>query len=172
MIVEVEGIRVAVTDDVTAAAYLAVDRATAELPVSGDGTGPRRVAVEVHHRLGGHPQRALLGAALAAGPAQRLYVDVGISTALVTGAAASCPGSFGRSLVPGLPPEFVGAVLGGLLEGRAVAGSLVVDRSAHDPVESSPFAYRVTAGVVMELLSSAPAEAERRLTARLRALLR
>jgi hypothetical protein len=153
MIIEVGNRRAAIHLDVESARY-AVDHETRQAEcVSGNPlTGEKRAVVEVHHRVGGNPQRALLGALLTPGPTDELDVVVGLSGAITNGATPSCPGSLGRDLVPGLPDEFGSAVIETLSSALQIPGVLAVDRAAYDEVESSSRMFGVAAAVLAAVL--------------------
>jgi hypothetical protein len=121
--------------------------------VQGSGpAGERRAVVEVHHRVGGNPQRALIGAVLAPGSPDRLVVVVGLSGAITNGAIPSCHGSLGRDLVPGLPDEFGATVVETLGSCLRLPGVLTVDRAAYDEVESSRRMFGIAAALLAAVL--------------------
>ena len=62
------------------------------------------------------------------------------------------PGELGRDLVPGLPSEFAGAVLGSGIDLLWSAGTRLVDRGAHDPVQSSELAFQLAVRMLVETL--------------------
>jgi hypothetical protein len=68
-----------------------------------------------------------------------------------------CPSRIGRPLLCGLPVEFGEAALSGLLgssEPRLPGGILVIDRAAHDPVDSSEFAFRIGGDFLVYILAA------------------
>lgn len=154
MIVELGNRRAAIHLDVEAARYGADHEARQARHLAGSGlTDEKRAVVEVHHRVGGNPQRALLGAVLESGPADELSIRVGLSGTITNGAVPSCPGSLGRDLVPGLPDEFGLAVAEALSFGLHIPGVLTVDRAAYDEVESSRRIFGIAAAVLAVVLN-------------------
>jgi hypothetical protein len=113
----------------------------------------RRAFVEILHRRGGHPQLALIGGTLEPSTNQSLEVVLQISEDLPLGAETTCPGAFGRNLVPGLPEEFIERIPTALMTRFARPGVITVDRAAYDEVESSLHAFSLAADLLAVVLS-------------------
>lgn len=162
MIVEVGHLRAAVLLDVEAARYVLDHEARLANEATGIGvTEEKRAVVEVHHRVGGNPQRALLGGVLVPGSADTLDLRGGLSGLITNGATPTCPGSLGRDLVPGLPDEFGTAILAALSSGLHIPGVLTVDRAAYDEVESSRRIFGLVAALLAVVLSIEDDEVEK-----------
>lgn len=154
MIIEHGGLRVSVAAGAWDARFASGHALVGEAPAPAAARpGTKRAAVELHRRVGGLPQRALLGGTMRRSDGDRLTARVLTSGRIALDEAPACPGSFGRPLVPGLPEEFGGAVLAGLLRQARCAGSIVVDRAAYDPVESSAVAFDAAAVVLARVLA-------------------
>jgi hypothetical protein len=158
MIVDEGYVRVSFSRDVPEAGYDATDTASATLParsrraVAAGPVGTRGV-VEVYRAVGGLPQRALLGGRLRATDDGRTTVEVQLADLPEDQPETpSCPGALGRDLVPGLPSEFAGAVVGTGVHLLLSAGSLLVDRAAYDPVQSSEAAFALATQMLVEAL--------------------
>ena len=121
----------------------------------------RRAFVEIYRGVSGHPQRALIGATLRPSTTHRLEIELHVSEPLPLRAATTCPGAFGRDLVPGLPEEFIERVPAALMKEFARPGVITVDRAAYDEVDSSVNAFSLAADLLALVLSHAsPPEAE------------
>jgi len=158
VIIEAGHRRASIVSDVERATY----QSEAERRHVKEGVGPSvdvasRTVVEVYRRTE-PPQRALVGAHFAPTDSGRLLVFVRTSGGM-SGHAATCPGAFGRELVPGLPDEFGAAVGAALLAGVSVAGVLVVDRAAYDEVESSSHIFGIAAALLAVALTCGSADA-------------
>jgi hypothetical protein len=154
MIIEESNFRVAVGVVAEDAVFESRGVATGEVSVHGAPCGGvKRLVVEVHRRVGGLPQRALVGGTMTSAGCDKFKVEVGLSGPISLGEAPSCEGSFGRALVPGLPDEFGDAVVAGLLREAGRGGTLVVDRAAYDPVESSSTAFGVASALLAFVLN-------------------
>ncbi|MGP4104487.1 hypothetical protein [Nonomuraea sp. KM90] len=152
MIIEQGNIRVAVLADEVMA--LAGREVTVTLVPAKPAARPgvRRASVEFHRRVGGLPQRAMLGGTMTWSGGDALRVEVLTCGRIELDAAPSYAGALGRPLVPGLPAEFCAAVTAGLLAEADQAGTMVVDRAAYDPVESSIVAFRAAAVLLAAVL--------------------
>ncbi|MEU5692051.1 hypothetical protein [Actinosynnema sp. NPDC020468] len=98
----------------------------------------RTAVVEVFRDAGGKRLRALLGGHAPGHP------PAAVPTAAVVHSALSTP------LVPGLPDEFAGPVRDHL---AALGRPVVIDRGAHDEVDSCEEAFRLAAEVLAEVLA-------------------
>ena len=158
MIVDEEHVRIAFLRDVPEARYEPTDTASASLPARsrrplGAGLSGARGAVEVYRAVGGLPQRALIGGQLRATEDARSTVQVLLADRPAEDPeTATCPGELGRDLVPGLPSEFAGAVVGTGIDLLWSAGTLLVDRGAYHPVESSELAFQLATRILVEAL--------------------
>jgi hypothetical protein len=153
MIVEEGAHRVSLSADEQRAAYHGVSVQLVTISATPKSGPVRRCLVELHHRMSGHPQRALLGATLVPRNRKSLAISIPMSGKLTLGAKTTCPSRLDRRLVPGLPDEFTEAVLEGISLPDLPAGELIVDRAAYDEVASSPFAFRHVAELVAVLLA-------------------
>ena len=82
---------------------------------------------------------------------------IGVAPATVRSVAPSVRALAGRLLIPGLPAEFAQPVLDGVMQASTiagVAGLLMVDRAAYDPVDSSRRVFLRTSEVLYRLLVS------------------
>ena len=138
--------------DASRYAYSHALRTTARVGV-GTLVTARRALVEVHHRVGGNPQRALVGGVLLPAAGDALELEVRLSGSITLGATPSYQGALGRHLVPGLPDEIGGAVEVALFAGIKCAGHFTVDRAAYDEVESSSHIFGVAAGLLALVLA-------------------
>jgi len=140
------------------------------VPMLGEPIGAtRRAFVEILQRIGGHPQRALLGGTLSPGTNHLLEVVLHVSQDLPLGAAAAYPGAFGHDLVPGLPEEFIERIPSALMTRFARPGVITIDRAAYDEVESSVYGFSLAADLLAvvlrhESLPEAEGEIRQRLT--------
>lgn len=170
MIVEVGSFRVSVVVDDSRAEVHGVDFATCEIPALGESAGVvRRAAVEVYRQVGGLPQLAMVGGSLGS-PVTGGRFTVGISLSGATSGGSSYQGALGRQLIAGLPNEFGGAVLSGVLTGPTGPAMLTVDRGAHHPVESSGVAFSLAGSLLVAVLRCEPENVERCLRAKLGSL--
>jgi hypothetical protein len=162
MIVETGYRRVAVGIDSPLAEYAVRDVRREFLPRSGETVGSaRRALVEIYRGVGGNPQRALIGGTLAPSTKQRLEVELQVSQNRPSGSATTCPGAFGRDLVPGLAEEFIDSIPDALMTQIAHPGMIVIDRAAYDEVESSVNSFALAAELLAIVLShESPMEAE------------
>jgi hypothetical protein len=104
-----------------------------------------RLTLELRRNLGGMVMRALVGAEFIPG-SDRTAFEVAVAVAAFdSGVDAACPSRLGKPLVPGLPRDFAPSVLAGITAGSAEdplpAGTLRVDRAAHDLMGSSEAAF-------------------------------
>lgn len=154
MIVEMGHRLMAFGIDCPLAQYTSHDVHRESLPMQGEPFGAtRRAFVEVLHRLGGHPQRALIGGTLGPSTNHLLEVELCVSEDLPLGAATTCPGAFGRDLVPGLPEEFIKRIPTALMTEFARPGVITIDRAAYDEVESSVHSFSLAADLLALVLS-------------------
>lgn len=161
MIFEEGHLRVSLTIDSPARHFDSTARAHAEVPArSVSDWSARRALVEVHRRVGGHPQRAVVGGAKRWAATGSLVVQVSLSGASDVEEGPKYMGAFGRALSTGIPSEFAAPVLRGLLSTRACAGVVDVDCGAFDIVESSGAAFELAATILGVALEYDPAEAE------------
>jgi hypothetical protein len=115
--IEVLNTHVAVRDDTENAVFESLDVLTVTTPAPTAISGSmRRATVELYRRVGALPQRGLLGGVLLPNESEISEVIVCTAGPIATDPVASCQGSFGRSLAPGLPFEFGQAVVDGLLQ--------------------------------------------------------
>jgi hypothetical protein len=136
------------------AQYTSHDMRRESLPMLGEPIGAtRRAFVEILQRIGGHPQRALLGGTLSPGTNHLLEVVLRVSEDLPLGAAAAYPGAFRHDLVPGLPEEFIERIPGALMAQIARPGVITIDRAAYDEVESSVRGFSLAADLLGLVLS-------------------
>lgn len=97
--------------------------------------------------------RALLGGVFTPDGGKELLVEVFTSGRGSQG-QPTCESRLSSPLIPGLPDEFAHSVVGGLVGGRLSGGRVIVDRAAFDPVESSPMAFGLAAGLLSVVLES------------------
>jgi hypothetical protein len=147
--------QISVSDDDGVATYAVHDWVqwpeTGPISIPASGTSAVRAVVEVRKRGGGVRPRAAVGGELRSSDGARVF-RVGQSVAMTLGSAKTYPSKLSGTMVPGLPPEFAQAALGGLVRGRAQwssGGLLVVDRGAYDEVDSSPVAFGLAAGMLL-----------------------
>lgn len=160
MIFEEGHLRVSLEVDSPEAHFDSKARARAETPAKVvSEQGPRRALVEVHRRVGGLPQRAVVGGMKSTTGSGYLVVEAGLSGESVAGEDRKYPGVFGRELSPGIPSEFAASVLRGLLTMRGCAGLVEVDCGAFDVVESSGAAFELAATILAVALEHDPLEA-------------
>jgi hypothetical protein len=117
---------------------------------------PARAVVEILRRGGGLMPRALLGATFTPTGSTEMLITVRTSGPNAAG-EPSCVSQLAGDLVPGLPDEFGHAVVEGIAKKALLPGRFEIDRSAFDPVESSPFAFGLAAdilAVVLEAIAS------------------
>lgn len=172
VIIDAGSFRIAVDVDLAGATVRGVAGASGDVPAAGRAIGAvRRAVVEVQRRVGGLPQLALLGGSMRPPTsAGRLTVEVDLSGATSTG-PLSCPALLGRTLISGLPNEFGGAVVSGVLGGASRPAVVSIDRGAYHPVQSSREAFSLAGSVLMVVLESDDGDdVEARLRARLAAL--
>lgn len=159
MVIEVGHVRAAILDHEIREAVAHTSTATPEgLAQLDAGHESRSVVVEYHHRIGGLPQRGMLGGTWSPDASGKLSVEVRISAPSTADQRAPYRGALGRDFVLGLPDEYRDAVSNTLLNSGLGAGLLVVDRAAHDLVESSVVAFRATASLLAAALSADSAE--------------
>ncbi|WP_188197808.1 hypothetical protein [Nonomuraea sp. SYSU D8015] len=138
-------------DEVTA--FAGRDVTVAHVPAKPSPLrGVKRASIEFHRRVGGLPQRAMLGGTMTWSGGDELRVEVRTSGRIDLDAAPSYEGALGHPLVPGLPGEFGAAVMAALLAEADQAGTMVVDRAAYDPVESSIVAFGAAAVLLAAVL--------------------
>ncbi|WP_329676599.1 hypothetical protein [Cellulomonas sp.] len=113
----------------------------------------RRACVEIFQGVSGNPRSALIGGVLAPSTAEQLEVQLHISELRPTGAATTCPGAFGRDLVPGLAEEFIEWIPGALMTQITRPGVITIDRAAYDEVGSSVHAFSLAADLLGLVLS-------------------
>jgi hypothetical protein len=97
--------------------------------------------------------RSFIGGTLEPSTNQSLEVVLQISEDLPLGAETTCPGAFGRNLVPGLPEEFIERIPTALMTRFARPGVITIDRAAYDEVESSLHAFSLAADLLAVVLS-------------------
>jgi hypothetical protein len=154
MIVEIGHRLMAFGIDCPLGRYTSRDAHRESLPMQGESIDTaRRAFVEILHRRGGHPQLALIGGTLEPSTNQSLEVVLQISEDLPLGAETTCPGAFGRNLVPGLPEEFIERIPTALMTRFARPGVITIDRAAYDEVESSLHAFSLAADLLAVVLS-------------------
>lgn len=83
----------------------------------------------------------------------RLVIEVGTSGPGASG-SPTCASQLAKPLVPGLPDEFAASVVNGLVRSALPGGRVVVDRAAHDVVESSPLAFELAAELLAVVLAA------------------
>ena len=163
MVAEMGYRRVAVGIDRPLAQYASQEVHRESLPLPGATVrGARRACVEIFHGVGGNPRSALIGGVLVPSTAHQLEVELNISENCPIGAAPTCPGAFGRDLVPGLAEEFIKRIPGALMTRIARPGVITIDRAAYDEVESSVLSFSLAAdllGLVLSYESLPEAEA-------------
>ena len=84
----------------------------------------------------------------------------------------ACRGAFGHDLIPGLPTEFCGAVLAESVARLRTAGTVIVDRAAYDPVESSEAAFSAATRLLIASLTAGDDATEDDLRDRLQKVVR
>lgn len=134
------------------AAASVVNRSLAA-PVATADVAEAQATVEVMRRGGGMRPRALLGGQYTPAPTQGLRVEVGL-VGEPSFDEATCPSQLWKPLVPGLPEEFIDAVVQGLAEGGLASGVLLVNRGAYDPVESSNVAFRFAGALLASVVAA------------------
>jgi hypothetical protein len=154
MIFEQGPLRISILPEVIDAVLGAADFARVEVPVSRSATCGQRVVVEIHRRVGGLPQRALIGGSFEPAADGRLSILAGLSGPTTSDRGAACQGNLGRELVRGLPSEFASSVIVGLLQRNLPSGLITIDRGAFDPVESSGVAFTLAASVLAEVVQA------------------
>lgn len=155
MIIEEGALRVAVLPDLAEAGSTSFDSAaTVDIPVERSGTTGQRAVVEIHRRIGGLPQRALIGGYFEPSDDGRLAIALELTRFQAVAEGATCPGQFGRNLARGIPGEFAPGVLTGCLQQNLPAGLLRLDRGAFDPVDSSIAAFSFAARVLAEVVQA------------------
>jgi hypothetical protein len=114
------------------------------------------VSAEVFQFGGGLLPRALLGGTFIPG-GPTLAFEVGSTGSMTLGATRDCQSLLGEALVPGLPSEFVEAVLAGLFEmagkGRQSGGTLRIHAAGYDEQNSSPYAFRHAGAALLWLVA-------------------
>lgn len=113
-----------------------------------------RLVVDLRKTGSGLSPRALLGAEFVPGGHQvRAAVP---SDGPIQRDGLRYPALQARGLIPGLPDEFVSAVLAGLRRGAGglPPGVVRVRQSGYDPVDSSEFAFRNAANLLAKLVSA------------------
>lgn len=113
MVMEMGYRRIAVAIDRPLARYLSHEVRRECQPMPGKTVrAARRASVEIFCGVSGNPQYALLGGLLVPSTVDELEVQLNISENRPTGAATTCPGTFGRDLIPGLADQFVKGIPG------------------------------------------------------------
>lgn len=159
LIIEVGQISVSLTGDSPQASFESSARASANLHALRHlSVSPTRALVEVYRRVGGIPQRAVIGGSWTGTTANVLEIGVSLSAGSQAHDGAIFPGAFGRDFATGIPDEFGIGVLRGLLDVWPAAGVIEIDRGASDEVESSPVAFELAAGVLAAALGCAQEE--------------
>lgn len=153
-IVTHRGFRVAVADDALGAAFAPTGVLAHDVPrhVDVGGTAGRAV-VEYYRAVGGLPQRATLGGVWEPNASGLLRVEVAHTEPVLDG-PRPWVGELGHPLVPGLPGEYASVVLDVLRHSTLPSGNLIVDRAAHDPVESSELAFRAVTLLLLAALGA------------------
>jgi hypothetical protein len=117
-----------------------------------------RLTVELRRNLGGMVMRALVGGEFTPGSDLTGFEVAVAVAAFDSGVDTTCPSRLGKPLVPGLPQDFAPSVLAGITAGSAddplPAGTLRVDRAAHDLMGSSEAAF-YQAGLLLRAAFSA-----------------
>lgn len=154
-LVEAPHVRAWITEDADAAfAPVRVVERQESVPVGDVVTTPRRAVVELARDIGETLQRALLGGVTKAASEGWLGLRILVSSeeVLLDGPRVSC--ASGREMIRGLPAEFTAAVEAAVLTAGGPAQTLVIDRAAYDPVESSPAAFTAAARLLRHVLST------------------
>jgi hypothetical protein len=107
--------------------------------------------VEILRQSGGMSPRALIGGTWTPRVDDGLLVEVGFSGRGL-GGVPTCVSVLSRPLVPGLPEEYAQPVVDALLDAGLPSGRIVIDRAGHDPVDSSPSAFRAAAELLAVVL--------------------
>jgi hypothetical protein len=161
-----EGLRkAAISPDEPTARYTPVSVARGTASAAGQpgpiGAPAVRTVVELWHNVGGMIQRALLGGEFVVGgitgvPAGLVAFTATIGGPFDTAAPASCASALGRALIAGLPAEFGESVLSGLQTAttQLPVGVLIIDRAGYDAVGSSKRAFRLSAGLLVDVLAA------------------
>jgi hypothetical protein len=145
---------VAVAIDRPLARYVSREVRRESLPLQGEILrAARRASVEIFLGVSGNPQYALIGGALVPSTVDELEVQLNISEDRPTGAPTTCPGTFGRDLVPGLADQFVKGIPRALMAQIARPGVIMIDRAAYDQVGSSVHAFSLAADLLGLVLS-------------------
>jgi hypothetical protein len=104
---------------------------------TGSGLGPLSASVELLHRRGGNPQRALLGGTYTPDSDDRLCLRIATCSWLAD-SSRTYDSQFGGGLIIGLPVELAGSIGVGLRQRDSLrSGMLEVNRAAYDDVDSS-----------------------------------
>lgn len=159
MIIDTGNFSIAVETDVPGAQLDGLSHASGGFPTDGTSVDvARRAVVEARRRVGGLPQHALLGGVMHPPKSPgRLHVEVTLTGAMSTDPATDPPSrSFllGPELTPGLPQEFGGGALSGLLGSAVRSGFVSIDRGAYHPVESSHVSFSMAGSVLMVVLQT------------------
>jgi hypothetical protein len=111
------------------------------------------MVVEILRQSGGLAPRALLGGSFTPGTGS-VVINVGVSEPAGE-VAATCQSQLWKPLIPGVPSEFAEAAMAGIVRRQQLPGGLlVVDRGAHDRVESSPLAFELAGELFVSLVAS------------------
>lgn len=151
MIFELQAGRVSIVDDEATAAYAGVRRETTLPTVSPTPTQPHctRMVLELMIFAGGMLPRALLGGRFIPGHGGGVTISMQ-TTEDDPDQPATCRSMLGSALLPGLPAEYADGVLLGIRSPvRLPPGSLVLDRAAHDLVESSARAFSICSTLLL-----------------------
>jgi hypothetical protein len=125
----------------------------------GDGTA-FRVLVEIYRAHGGKGTRAMLGGVFRGEPGDLLILRVLADEEPITSVrSADFSSSVGRRpLVCGLPADLADDAHHDLMIALSAAGlpsgRLLVDQAAHDPVDSSVMAFRLTGSVLATAIAA------------------
>jgi hypothetical protein len=117
------------------------------------------VVAEIYLRHSGMNTRALLGGTFTLDAASAVTVvhlhaedrDITVER------TDPCPSRLGPALLRGLPSDLADAALSGLVgsgEPPLPGGVLVIDRAAHDQVDSSEFAFRLVGDFLVYMLAA------------------
>lgn len=155
MIISTDARRASILSDEQTAIYepVATRRLSIAVPPSSAGARTVRAAVEILRHGGGLMPRALIGGIFTPSADASLDIEVQVSD---QGASANptCTSQLAKPLTPGLPEEFVAAVVDGLIRRSLSGGRVVVDRAAFDVVESSPLAFELAAELLAVVLAA------------------
>lgn len=161
MIVDVQGRGIAaIAVDDNTDPFAAIDVLQARQRGVGEPTklASLRASVEVQRRFGGLAPRALIGGEFVAGGAETVFrVNVSASSSSDEFDITCASRLWKRGFISGLPAEFAGAVLRGLMsEGlpELPPGILAVDHAGFDEVESATPIFVQTGSLFRQVVAA------------------